>query len=168
MFAGFSTSPFLPGTYVFGNVPPLTGSDFSGMITNVVQNSSDPGFGTGQPSSFQSGDFSLGGNSFGFTFTSGPAMGVTLLTDPSTPFSFSSTFDGLPPSNGTVLESSGTNDINILFGTEVIGFTSDRRIVLGAVSAVPEPSGLILLGIGVVGLYASVRQSRSGCKNSDA
>jgi PEP-CTERM motif len=161
MFAGSYNSPYLPGSYVFGNVPPLTGSDFSGMITNVVQNPSDPGFPTGQPSSFQSGDFSLGGNSFGFTFTSGPAMGITLLTDPSTPFSFSSTFDGLPPSTGTVLESSGTDAIKILFGTEVIGYTSDRRIVIGPAGSVPEPSGLILLGMGVLGLSACVRKSRT-------
>lgn len=87
MFAGSSNSPYLPGSYVFGNVPPLTGSDFTGMITNVVQNPTDPGFATGQPSSFQSGDFSLGGNSFGFTFTScngchvidGPLHAIQLL-----------------------------------------------------------------------------------------
>ena len=54
------------GNYVFGNIPPLTGADFSGAITNVVQNPSDPGFATGQPSSFQSGNFSFGGASFGF------------------------------------------------------------------------------------------------------
>jgi hypothetical protein len=157
MYAG--SNPNLPGTYVFGNVPPLTGADFSGSITNVTQNPNDPGFATGQPSSFVSGDFSLGGNSFGFAFTSGPLMGVTLLTDPSTPFSFSATFDGLPPTVGTVLESSGTNDINILFGNEVIGFTSDRRIVLTA-TALPEPSGLILLTMGVGGLCGYVRKSR--------
>jgi hypothetical protein len=157
MYSG--SNPNLPGTYVFGNVPPLTGADFGGSITNVTQNPNDPGFTTGQPSSFVSGDFTLGGNSFGFTFTSGPLMGVTLLTDPTTPFSFSSTFDGLPPPVGTVLESSGTNDINILFGNEVIGFSSDRRIVLTATS-LPEPSGLILLTIGVGGLCGYVRKSR--------
>ena len=53
-------------THVFGNISPLTGADFSGIITNVVQDPSDPGFATGDPSSFQSGDFSFGGASFGF------------------------------------------------------------------------------------------------------
>ena len=54
----FGSNPLL-GSYVFGNIPPLTGADFSGVITNVVQNSLDPGFATGQPSSFESGDFSV-------------------------------------------------------------------------------------------------------------
>ena len=83
----FGSNPIL-GSYVFGNLPPLTGADFSGVITNVVQNSADPGFATGQPSSFQSGNFSFGGNSFGFEFLTGPAAGLTLFTDPTVPFSF--------------------------------------------------------------------------------
>src|SRR5262249_29152166 len=102
----YGSDPLL-GSYVFGNVPPLTGADFSGVITNVVQDPSDPGFPTGQPSSFQSGDFSFGGASFGFEFLTGPAAGLKLFTDPAVPFAFSSTFDGLPPSAGTVLNNSG-------------------------------------------------------------
>ncbi len=92
----YGSNPNL-GSYVFGNIAPLTGADFSGVITNVVQNPNDPGFATGQPSSFESGTFSFGGASFGFQFLSGPATGITLFTDPSVPFSFSATFDGLPP-----------------------------------------------------------------------
>jgi hypothetical protein len=72
-FASLSGGQFhgtnaLLGEYVFGNIPPLSGADFSAIITNVVQNPNDPGFPTGQPSSFLSGDFSLGGPSFGFEF----------------------------------------------------------------------------------------------------
>src|SRR3954471_18405600 len=111
----FFGSNALLGTYVFGNIPPLTGADFSGVINNVVQNPSDPGFATGQPSSFQSGDFSFGGASFGFEFLTGPAAGLKLFTDPTVPFSFSSTFDGLPPSAGTVLNNSGPDVLNVLF-----------------------------------------------------
>ncbi len=153
-----------PGTtYVFGNIPPLTGADFQGSITNVVQNPLDPGFATGQPSSFQSGDFSFGGNSFGFEFLTGPLMGIKFFTDSSMPFSFSATFDGLPPSDGTVLRNSGTDSLNVLWfdpalGTNiVVGQTSNRIIVL---SSVPEPSSIILLVAGAIGLFSLDRRSR--------
>ncbi len=145
------------GSYVFGNIPPLTGADFSGVITNVVQNPLDPGFATGQPSSFQSGDFSFGGASFGFEFLTGPAAGATLFTDPTVPFSFSSTFDGLPPSAGTVLMNSGTDALNILFNGQVVAQSSNRRIVL---SSIPEPSSVVLLAVGVVGLGVCIRKRR--------
>ena len=160
----FYGSDSLLGSFVFGNIPPLTGADFSGVITNVVQNPSDPGFPTGQPSSFQSGDFSFGGASFGFEFLTGPAAGLKLFTDPAVPFSFSSTFDGLPPSAGTVLNNSGTDVLNVLFNGQVVATSSDRRIVL---SAVPEPSSLTLCGLAAVvaGAYSAVRR---GMSNSTA
>ncbi len=152
------------GNYVFGNIPPLTGADFSGSITNVQQNTSDPGYATGQPSSFASGDFSFGGNSFGFEFLSpGPLMGLKLFTDPTTPFSFSSTFDGLPPSAGTTLINSGTDSLNILYTdpstgmTTVVGTSSDRIIVL---SSVPEPSSFVLLAAGGLGLCGFCRRCK--------
>ena len=152
----YGSDPLL-GSFVFGNIPPLTGADFSGVITNVVQDPNDPGFATGQPSSFQSGDFSFGGASFGFEFLTGPAAGVKLFTDPAVPFSFSSTFDGLPPSAGTVLNNSGTDVLNVLFNGQVVATSSDRRIVL---SAVPEPSSLTLCGLAavVVGAYTALRR----------
>ena len=150
------------GSYVFGNIAPLTGADFSGVITNVVQDPTDPGFATGQPSSFQSGDFSFGGASFGFKFLSGPAAGITLFTDPSVPFSFSSTFDGLPPSPGTVLKNSGPDVLDVLFNGQVVATSSNRRIIM--LSSVPEPSGLVLgsiAAIGVLGGLARGRRNRS-------
>ncbi len=145
----FGSNPSL-GSYVFGNIPPLTGADFSGVITNVVQNPADPGFATGQPSSFQSGNFSFGGASFGFEFLTGPAAGVTLFTDPTVPFSFSSTFDGLPPSDGTVLVNSGPDFLNVLFNGVVVAESSNRRIILGSV---PEPSSIVLLATGGIGFF---------------
>jgi hypothetical protein len=150
----FGSNPAL-GTYVFGNIPPLTGADFSGIITNVVQNPNDPGFSTGQPSSFKSGNFSFGGASFGFQFLTGPAAGVKLFTDPSVPFSFASTFDGLPPSQGTVLKNSGTDALNVLFNGAVVAQSSNRTIVL---QSVPEPGSLALCGIG--GLLACFYRGR--------
>lgn len=156
----YGSDPLL-GSFVFGNIPPLTGADFSGVITNVVQNPLDPGFATGQPSSFQSGDFSFYRASFGFEFLTGPAAGIKLFTDPAVPFSFTSTFDGLPPSAGTVLNNSGPDVLNVLFNGQVVATSSDRRIVL---SAVPEPSSLTLfcLAAVIMGGYAAVRRGKPG------
>ena len=53
LYYGFN--PVL-GSYVFGSVPPLTATNFSGRIDNVVQNPSDPGFATGQPSTSSPGN----------------------------------------------------------------------------------------------------------------
>lgn len=150
MYHGFD--PNL-GHYVFGNVGMLTGADFSGAITNVVQNTPN----SDQPSSFQSGNFMFGGNSFGFTFLDGPPAGLTLYTDPSTPFQFSSVFDGLPPSDGTILQNSGPDVLDIHFNGELVAQSSNRRIVIGAV---PEPSSCLMLAVGgglVLG-YARRRQ----------
>jgi hypothetical protein len=152
----FGSNPLL-GSYVFGNVPPLTGADFSGVIKHVVQNPSDPGFATGQPSSFQSGDFSIGGNSFGFSFLTGPAAGITLFTDPNVPFSFSSTFDGLPPSAGTVLQNSGPDVLAVLFNGIEVAESSNRRIII---TSTPEPASLTLCGFGIVGLVAYTMRRR--------
>jgi hypothetical protein len=151
----YGSNPAL-GSYVFGNVAPLTGADFSASIANVLQNPADPGFATGQPSSFQSGDFSLGGASFDFLFLAGPAAGAELFTDPSVPFSFSSHFDGLPPSAGTVLTNSGPDVLNVILpGFGVVAQTFDRTITL-----VPEPSSLALCGLGTLALAGYLRRSR--------
>lgn len=143
----FGSHPAL-GEYVFGRVAPLTPATYSGVITNVVQDPSDPGFATGQPSSFRSGDVSWGGANFGFEFLTGPAAGVRLYTDPAVPFSFSSNYDGLPPSPGTVNTNSGPDVLNVLFNGQVVATTSDRRVV----SIVPEPSSLALTVLGAAGL----------------
>jgi len=146
----------LLGEYVFGNIPPLTGADFSAIIENVVQNPNDPGFATGQPSSFQSGDFTLGGPSFGFEFlVNGQPTGLKLFTDPSVPFAFSATFDGLPPSQGTVLMNSGPDVLNVLFNGDVVAQSSNRQIVL---TTVPEPSTILMLGVGALGLLVTGRR----------
>lgn len=141
------------GSYVFGNIPPLTGADFSGQITNVVQDPADPGFSTGNASSFRAGDFTFGGDSFGFEFLSGPAAGVRLYTDPAVPFEFSAAFDGLPPSVGTVLMNSGPDVLNVTFLGQVVATSSNRRILI-----TPEPAGLAVFGLVLAGAAARRRR----------
>ena len=144
----FGSHPFL-GDYVFGIVGELTEFNFSGSIMNVVQNPADPGYATGQPSSFKSGEFKVGGARFGFTFLSGPLKDVTLYTDPAVPFQFSAPFDGLPPSVGTTLLNSGQDVLNVTtIDGEVVATSSNRRIVV-----TPEPATLAVFGaVAAVGL----------------
>jgi hypothetical protein len=141
------------GDYRFGNIPPFSGTDYSGEFTNVVQDANDPGFATGQFSSFESGDYSVSGDAFAFESLSGSLTGTVLTTDPSQGFTFVSTFDGLPPSPGTELTSAG--QLNILLGNDVVGYSSDRRII---VTAIPEPSCAAFL---MVGSLVVLRRRRS-------
>ena len=150
----FGSNPLL-GSYVFGRVGTLTPADFSGSITNVVQNPVDTGYAAGLPSSFASGDLTFGGPSFGFEFLTGPAAGAILYTDTTTPFQFVGTLNGLPPSQQTVLQNSGTDVLNVLFNGEVVAETSNRRIVL---AAVPEPSALAMLASGMIGVGWAARR----------
>ena len=133
------------GSYRFGAVGPIPASDLTGTISNVMQDPSDPGFSSGDPSSFLSGDVELMGESFAFEFLTGPLAGVVLTTDPNQGFSFSSEFDGLPPSVGTTITNSGDDFLNVLFDGQVVGTSSDRRIVV----IVPEPTtGLATIVLG--------------------
>jgi hypothetical protein len=53
------------GPFELGAGPTIGFGGFSGKITNVVQNPLDPGYATGQPSSFVSGDFLADVSQFG-------------------------------------------------------------------------------------------------------
>jgi hypothetical protein len=149
------------GDYAFGIVGGLTAADYSGQITNVVQNGADPGFAAGDPSSFVSGDYYVSGDQFGFEFLTGPLTGVILFTDPAQDFSFVSTFDGLPPSPGTTLVNAGDDVLDVLLGNEIVGTSSNRRIIV----RVPEPAtGILLLSTCLVAVGQRSRRRRCAGK----
>ncbi len=68
--------------------------------------------------------------------SSSPDAGARLFTDPSVPFSFSATFDGLPPSPGTVLLNSGPDVLNVQLNGQDVATSSDRRIII--LASVPD------------------------------
>lgn len=143
VYTGFN--PLL-GRYRFGTLTAASRASFTGAFTNVVQDSNDPGFGAGDPSSFLSGDYLTNGGFFDLELID---AGVFLSTDPATGAVFSAVFDGLPPSVGTVI-SGGDYRIDALFNGTPVAFSTDRRLIVTA--AVPEPASVALLGLGAAGL----------------
>lgn len=117
----------------------------AGAITNVTQDPLDPGFATGDPSNFVSGDFSIDAV-FALLI---PAFGATLYSDPSQPATFAAQLNELPAPAGTVFASPDRVDIYLQLGP---GFDTSRDLLVAqsynrTVTALPEPSS-ILLGIG--------------------
>lgn len=157
----FGSLPNDLGNFVFGIVGGLTEADYSGQLTNVVQNAADPGFAAGDPLSFVSGEYYVSGAQFGFEFLSGPLTGVILFTDPTQDFSFVSTFDGLPPSPGTTLVNAGDDVLDVLFNGVLVGTSSNRQIIV----TVPEPAtGILLLSTCLLAVGQRSRRGRCAGK----
>lgn len=144
----FTGSDAAFGEFRFGTLTAAGEAAFSGSITNVVQDPNDPGFATGDPSSFLSGDYQVSGDFFEFELL---ATGAFFTTGAVT---FDSQFDGLPPSAGTIIDG-GDAPVDILFNGVVVGFSSNRRI-----AAVPEPSSAALLGSVAVSMLVRSRRRR--------
>ncbi len=111
------------------------------LLSNVVQDPSDPGFASGDPSSIMSADVFLTVFNFGVRLDD---LGIDLeIRDP---FSFAGTFDGLPPSEGNTIAdvNFGNNDrleVYIAGTNSLVGWSANRRLI----SAVPEPSSFAIL-----------------------
>lgn len=146
------------GDYIFGAVGGLDVSIYATEITNIVQDPADPGFASGDPSSFRSGIYTLKGPQFAFEFLTGPAAGAVLYTAPAD-FGFESNFDGLPPSPGTLFTSTGPDVLDVLFNGAIVG-TSSNRVLM----TLPEPTGIsfvILCLPAAVALRRRIRKSSS-------
>ncbi len=141
------------GPFELGAGPTIGIGGFSGSIANVVQNPLDPGFSTGQPSSFASGDLLADVSQFGLR-----VGGQLLFTKDAV--TFTGPLDGLPPSLGTTLVSS---DRVAVYWTNpadssdlLVGYSFDRRL-----TSIPEPSSLMLLALGISVLSVWGRLCRS-------
>ena len=126
-------------TGVSNGFAPLTAT-----LQHVVQDPNAPGFATGDPSSIIAADL---------VRLEVPNYGVKLLDlgvnlEVRDPFFFTASFDGLPPSPGTVYTSNpfaGPDSLlpAYLAGTNTVaGFSTERRLI-----AAPEPSAVVLLGM---------------------
>jgi hypothetical protein len=118
---------------------------FAGNYLNVVQDPSDPGFPTGDPSSLVSADVVVGG-----PFAQILADGTFLY---STQYTFEGEILGLPYPVGTEFIGTHDSEVRVQIGAEpdpmvdpVIGLT----LAGGVITIVPEPSaiGLLLFAAG--------------------
>ena len=165
------TSPFVQLAGVLpGPLPPLPYEIFAGtpdlpptvgVISNVVQDPLDPGFATGDPSSFVSGDF----REEAYFKQAIAALGATVYSDPSTPAVFTASITGLPYPEGTTFTSPGRVNLYLQLGPVrdpatdlLIGQSFDRVLVV-----VPEPAGLALLGaagVSAAGYFGARRRRK--------
>ncbi|QDU89738.1 hypothetical protein Pla175_31330 [Pirellulimonas nuda] len=141
-FSGTGVHPML------GHFQLLTGAPngFSPMtltLENVVQDPSHPGFASGDPASIVSADATFVVPNYGVNLLD---LGVSLEVRDS--FFFKASFDGLPPSVGTVYTADpyeGQDSLlpAYLAGTNtVVAYSTQRRLV-----AVPEPASLVLASL---------------------
>jgi hypothetical protein len=154
IFSGVLPGPLPPLAFdLVAGVPGLNPT--TGQITDVVQNPADPGFPTGNPSSFVSGDFRAD------TFFALLLPIGTLYSDPNQAAVFTGALAGLPLPEGTVLSSPDRLNIYFQMGP---GFDPTRDPIVAVsydrtVSAVPEPSAIVLL-LGGAGILVTVRRCR--------
>jgi hypothetical protein len=137
MLSGISPPPFLPYTIS----PDL--QFLGGELTNIVRDSH------GNVISAEISDLSMRWDMVGTPF------GLTLFTKDGLPFD--GTTSSVPFSYGTVL--AGAADFNVYLDNG----GSDPLVVIGrnrTLTVVPEPSSLVLMGVGVAGIGVVCRQKR--------
>jgi hypothetical protein len=131
------------------DLPPTTG-----QFSNVVQNSADPGFAAGDPSSLVSANYTNTAY-----FKQVLPDGTTIYSDQVNPATFTATLSGLPYPVGQQFISTGALNLYVQLGPTIdqandflIGQSLHR-----VVEVVPEPTALTLLSLGAVCLYVARR-----------
>lgn len=150
-FRGVLPGPLPPLPFdLLAGTPDLHPS--TGAITNVVQDPARPGFSTGAPSSFVSGEFTA--NTYFKLVLPG---GVTIYSDPNQAAVFTAALTALPPPDGTVFANPAPVNLYLQIGP---GFDPTRDPVIGqsfdrTVTVIPEPStaalclaGAVIMGVG--------------------
>lgn len=152
-FTGSGVHPLL------GNYRLLTGPDngltgMTGTATNVVQDPNHPGYATGDPASVVSGDFVFTVPEYNVEL-----LDLSVVLEVRDSFFFEATFDGLPPSPGTLYVANPyEGDASLLpaylAGTnDIVGYSTQRRLI-----AAPEPAAALLLAAGGLGLLTRRRR----------
>lgn len=144
LFPGGVPFHILAGT---PDLPPTTG-----QFTNIVQDTNDPGYASGDASSLVSADYA--NTSY---FKQVLPDGTTIYSDQLNPAVFTSTLTGLPYPIGQEFLSTGSLDLYVQLGSE-IDQTHDLLIgqsLSRSVTVVPEPTACTLLALGSVCLVVA-------------
>jgi hypothetical protein len=139
--------------HIFAGTPDLPAT--TGQFSNVVQNPADPGFATGDPSSFVSANYTSTAY-----FKQVLPDGTTVYSDQINPPTFTGTLSALPYPLGQQFTSTGPLNLYVQLGP-TIDQANDLLIgqsLHSVVEVVPEPTALSLLCAGTLYLVGARRR----------
>lgn len=142
--------------HIFAGTPDLPPT--TGQFSNIVQDTTDPGYAAGDPSSLVSADYSNTAY-----FKQVLPDGTTIYSDQVNPAVFISTLAGLPYPIGQEFISTGPLDLYLQLGGTI---DQANDLVIGQslhrmVTVVPEPTAFTLLSLSAVCLFAAKAWRRS-------
>lgn len=131
-----------------GNAIPVSMGPSLGRIENVVQDLLDPGFSTGDPSSFFSGD------SFFDVFFEIDVAGVTIFN--AIPARIEASIEEIPPIGAEYVKIGSL--FGWIIGQDPLTDAPIIEIVNVTHTPIPEPTTMLLFGSGLIGLAAGARR----------